>query len=203
MARGARLLVLWLALALGGCVMFEQPPARLRCDPELAGRWVPLPDNPQDKIPPGAKGHVDIDGHCNVQVHETGKPRPRELRALGFKLDQQRYLAFDFKDLTSLLADPDSPAPLPQGLPERAVTLASYRFQGDVLEIATLDTSHAIEQIRAGKLEGREIDTGNFLFTGRRSELRSLLRQHPDLFQSFAAEDHPMRLRRARPGELP
>ena len=39
------LALLLLALPLlGGCLMFERPPAPLVCDQALVGRWLPLPD---------------------------------------------------------------------------------------------------------------------------------------------------------------
>ena len=41
------------ASLLTGCVMFEQAPAPLTCDPDLLGRWIPLPDSPQDRVPLG------------------------------------------------------------------------------------------------------------------------------------------------------
>lgn len=200
----SRRLAILLALALGGCVMFEQPPASLRCDSELVGRWIPLADDSPGKAPTGPGDYLLVDARCHASNHETGKPDPREFRALGFMLGQQRYLAFDFKDLTSLLsAATDNPASLPKGLPARAVALAHYRIRDDVLEVAMLDYNRAIEQIRAGKLKAREIDASNFIFSGRQARLRALLREHPDLFQSLDAKDGPMRLRRAKPGDLP
>ena len=208
MARKLQLSVVLLALAslLGGCVMFEQPPAPLRCDPELVGRWVPLPDGMQDKNKSslGPEDHADIDARCHVRIHETSKLDPREFRALGFSLGQKRYLAFDFSDLSIILdASPDRSTTPPEGLPAGAVTLVGYRIRGDVLEIVTLDNNRAIDLIRSGKQKARELDASSFIFSGKPAELRALLRKHPDLFGDFDAEDGPMRLRRAKPGELP
>ena len=45
--------VLLAASLLAGCVMFEQAPAPLTCDPALVGHWIPLPDSPQDRVPLG------------------------------------------------------------------------------------------------------------------------------------------------------
>ena len=62
------------ASLLGGCVMFEQPPAPLACDPALVGRWIPLPNSPQDRIPLGKDDHADVDSACRVRLHDAAPP---------------------------------------------------------------------------------------------------------------------------------
>ncbi|MFT3668122.1 MAG: hypothetical protein QM795_05955 [Pseudoxanthomonas sp.] len=59
------------ASLLTGCVMFEQAPAPLACDPDLVGRWIPLPDSPQDRVP---LGKDDVRGsRCTLP-----RPPPRQ-----------------------------------------------------------------------------------------------------------------------------
>ena len=65
--------VLLAASLLAGCVMFEQTPAPLTCDPALVGHWIPLPDSPQDRVPLGKDDYADVDATCHVRLRDNNR----------------------------------------------------------------------------------------------------------------------------------
>lgn len=131
--------------------------------------------------------------------------------ALGFRLDGKRYLALDQAAMRDLFND-NKPAAKPSKVPDTAVVLVKYRIVGDVLELALADMTYVVEQAKTGKLKVREADTMVYLAEGDRVALRSLLADHPDLFEN---DDAPLgdaesntsgryfRLRRASAGAAP
>ena len=190
------------ALPMAGCVMFAQPPAPLACDAELAGRWIPLPDSPQDKVPLGKGDYAEVDAHCHVRLRDSAKAEQPEFDALGFKLDGQRYLALGFKDMDGLFATEPARPTTAKGMPPTAVTLLKYRIQGDQLEIAMLDVVQIMQRVDQGTLKARETDASSYLFEGDPRQLQALLSDNPDLFDDFGGKDKTLRMRRARAGEL-
>jgi hypothetical protein len=198
--------VAFLLLAIGsltGCVMFAQPPAPLTCDADLVGRWIPLPDSPQDKVPLGKDDHADVDAQCHVRLRDSAKTAQPEFDALGFTLDDQRYLALGFKELDGLFAaSAQTPPTESKGMPASAVTLIKYRIRGDELEIAVLDVVQVMQRIEQGTLKARETDTSTYLFEGGPKKLQALLAANPDLFDEFGGKDKTLRMRRATAGEL-
>jgi hypothetical protein len=195
-----------LLLALGslsGCVMFAQPPAPLTCDADLVGRWIPLPDSPQDKVPLGADDYADVDAQCHVRLRDSAKTAQPEFDALGFSVGDQRYLALGFKELDGLFAaSAQTPGTSPKSMPATAVTLIKYRIRGDQLEIAMLDVVQVMQRIEQGTLKARETDTSTYLFEGGPKKLQALLASNPDLFDAFDGRDRTLRMRRAAAGEL-
>ena len=96
----SRIAVMLLAICtMGGCVMFEQPPAPLVCDPALVGRWIPLPDSPQDRVPLGKDDYADVDATCRVRLHDEARTDAPQFAALGFELDGERYLALRHREV--------------------------------------------------------------------------------------------------------
>lgn len=210
--RVLRGLIALLALPLlAGCLMLERAPADLSCDPDLAGRWVPLP-NSSAQNPLGRDDYAQVDGKCRVTLVDDKNMADRPgFTALGFRLDGKRYLALDQAAMRQLFND-DKPAAKPSKVPDTAVVLVKYRIVGDVLELALADMTYVVEQAKAGKLKVREADTMVYLAEGDRAAMRSLLADHPDLFENdeaptTGAESNTsgryFRLRRASTGASP
>lgn len=193
---------LLVAGALGGCVMFEQPPAPLACDPALVGRWIPLPGSPQDRVPLGKDDYAEVDAACRVRLHDAGRADAPQFDALGFELDGDRYLALGFKDLEGLFGTGKAAAPpIPDGMPAAAVTLLKYRISDDTLQIAMLDTVDIMQRVQQGSLKAREADASSYVFEGAPAQLRALLQSEPDLFDAFDGRDKTLRMRRAKEGK--
>ncbi len=188
---------------LSGCVMFEQPPAPLACDPALVGRWIPLPDSPQDKVPLGKDDHADIDARCHVRLRDNTRTDEPAFDALGFEIDGERYLALGFDELEGLFATGKTTPPPPKGMPAGAVTLLKYRIRDDILQIAMLDTAAIMQRVQQGTLKARETDASTYLFEGRPEQLRDLLRRHPELFDAFDGNAKTLRMRRVKSGASP
>lgn len=196
---------------LAGCLMFERAPADLACDPDLAGRWVPLPNNDAQN-PLGRDDYALVDGKCRVSLVDDKNMKDRPgFTALGFRLDGKRYLALDQAAMRELFNDNKPPAK-PSTLPATAVVLVKYRIVGDVLELALADMGYVVDQAKAGKLKVRETDTMVYLAEGDRASMRALLADHPDLFESDDAapadaqgntSGRYFRLRRAGSGATP
>lgn len=196
---------------LAGCLMFERAPADLSCDTDLTGRWIPLPNNDAQN-PLGRDDYALIDGKCRVSLVDDKNRSDRPgFTALGFRLDGKRYLALDQAAMRELFNDNKPPAK-PSTLPATAVVLVKYRIVGEVLELALADMSYVVDQAKAGKLKVRETDTMVYLAEGDRAAMRSLLTDHPDLFESdeaspAGAESNSsgryFRLRRASTGTTP
>ena len=189
------------ACTLGGCVMLEQPPAPLACDPALVGRWIPLPDSPQDRVPLGKDDHADVDATCHVRLHDAARADAPQFDALGFELEGERYLALGFKELEGLFGNSKADAPpIPNGMPTGAVTLLKYRIHDDTLQIAMLDTVDIMQRVQQGSLKAREADASTYVFEGKPEQLRRLLQSEPSLFDAFDDRD-TLRLRRAKDGK--
>lgn len=194
--------VLLVACTLGGCVMFEQPPAPLACDPALVGRWIPLPDSPQDRVPLGKDDYADVDATCRVRLHDEARTDAPQFTALGFELDGQRYLALGYRELEGLFGTGKAAAPpIPKGIPPGAVTLLKYRIRNDTLQIAMLDTVDIMQRVQQGSLKAREADASTYVFEGRPEQLRALLQSEPALFDAFDGRDKTLRMRRAKDGK--
>lgn len=188
--------------ALGGCVMFEQPPAPLACDPALVGRWIPLPDSPQDRVPLGKDDYAEVDAACRVRLHDDARADAPQFDALGFELGGERYLALGFKELEGLFGTGKAAAPpIPNGMPAGAVTLLKYRISNDTLQIAMLDTVDIMQRVQQGSLKAREADASTYVFEGKPEQLRKLLQSEPALFDAFDGRDKTLRMRRAKDGK--
>lgn len=190
-------------LMLAGCVMFERPPAPLICDPALVGRWIPLADSPQDKVPLGKDDYAEVDARCHVRLRDNNRTDEPGFDALGFEIDGERYLALGFKELEGLFATGKTAPPTPKGMPASAVTLLKYRIRDDTLQIAMLDTVAIMQRVQQGTLKARETDASTYLFEGRPEQLRDVLRAHPELFDAFDGGNKTLRMRRAGDGAKP
>lgn len=193
--------VLLAASLLAGCVMFEQAPAPLTCDPALVGHWIPLPDSPQDRVPLGKDDYADVDATCHVRLRDNNRQDEPGFDALGFEVDGDRYLALGFEELEGLFGTGKEAAPpIPKGMPAGAVTLLKYRIHDDTLQIAMLDTVAIMQRVQQGGLKARETDASTYLFEGSPAQLRDLLRRHPELFDAFDGKAKTLRMRRAKAG---
>jgi len=194
--------VLMTAAMLAGCVMFEHAPAPLACDPALVGRWIPLPDSAQDRIPLGKDDYAEVDAACRVRLHDDGRADSPQFAALGFELEGDRYLALGFSELEGLFGTGKAATPpIPKGMPAGAVTLLKYRIHDDILQIAMLDTVDIMQRVQDGSLKAREVDASTYLFEGRPERLRTLLQAEPGLFDTFDGRDKTLRMRRAKTGK--
>ncbi len=191
------------ASLLTGCVMFEQAPAPLACDPDLVGRWIPLPDSPQDRVPLGKDDVAEVDARCHVRLRDNNHRDEPGFDALGFQLDGERYLALGFEELESLFGTSQEAPPTPKGMPAGAVTLLKYRIHDDTLQIAMLDTVTIMQRVQQGGLKARETDASSYLFEGKPEQLRDLLRKHPELFEAFDGKAKTLRMRRAKADKRP
>lgn len=192
---GLSLLLLSLAL-LGGCVMFERPPAPLACNPQLGGNWIVPPGPTPAELPMHSGDRVVVDAACQVSLKRAAGQRGG-FRALGFSLGEQHYLALSQHDLDSLFAVTAAPAAR-SGTPDAAVFLLQYRFQGDQLEIAMPDIAHTLHEIEQGRLRATRIDSSAYLLLGSENALQKLLAREPALFEAFGS-GRPLNLRRAAP----
>lgn len=198
------LTVLLLAASLlTGCVMFEQAPAPLACDPALVGRWIPLPDSPQDRVPLGKDDYAEVDAGCHVRLRDNNRRDEPGFDALGFEVDGDRYLALGFKELEGLFGTGQDAPPIPKGMPAGAVTLLKYRIRDDTLQIAMLDTVTIMQRVQQGTLKARETDASTYLFEGGPAQLRGLLGKHPELFDAFDGKAKTLRMRRAGADKRP
>jgi len=188
------------ASLLAGCVMFEQAPAPLACDPALVGRWIPLPTSPQDRVPLGKDDYAEVDARCHVRLHDKDRREQPGFDALGFEVDGDRYLALGFTQLEGLFGTGQEAPPIPKGMPAGAVTLLKYRIRDDTLQIAMLDTVTIMQRVQQGDLKARETDASTYLFEGNPGQLRDLLRKHPELFDAFDGKAKTLRMRRAKAG---
>ncbi|KRA44393.1 hypothetical protein [Pseudoxanthomonas sp. Root630] len=192
--------VILAASLLGGCVMFEQAPAPLACDPALVGRWIPLSDSPQDRVPLGKDDYADVDAQCHVRLRDNNRRDEPSFDALGFEVDGDRYLALGFKELEGLFGTGKEAPPTPKGMPAGAVTLLKYRIHDDTLQIAMLDTVTIMQRVQQGSLKARETDASTYLFEGDPRRLRDLLRRYPELFEAFDGKAKTLRMQRAKAG---
>lgn len=183
--------------ALAGCLMFEQAPADLGCDADLAGRWVPLPGNEQSTMPLGRDDYVQVDAQCNVTLVDDKNmaQRPR-FAARSFALDGERYIALNQAAMRQLFNDTQAPAK-PAKLPAGSMLLVKYRIVSGVVELALPDISYVVDAVKDGSLKARETDSMVYLAQGDRTALRALIAAHPKLFESFSPESRNLRLRRA------
>ena len=191
------LALLLLALPLlGGCLMFERPPAPLVCDQALVGRWLPLPGTQSGGSPLGREDYVQVDAKCTATLvdDKNMKDRP-SFPALGFSLDGARYLALNQTAMRQLFNDTQAPAK-PSKLPPQAVMLVKYHIDNGVLEVALPDATTVTDLIGKQQLKAREIDSTYYLVEGDPAAMRKVLADH-DLFGGFADADRPLRLRRA------
>ncbi|MBD9477713.1 hypothetical protein [Pseudoxanthomonas sp. PXM02] len=191
--------VLAAACLLSGCVMFEQSPAALTCDPALVGRWIPLPGDLY-KVPL-ENDYVEVDATCRARLADADAPTDGApaFNARGFELDGARYLVLGFDDMEGLFGtDRAATPPIPKGMPAGAVTLLKYRIRNDTLQIAMLDTVDIMQRVQQGSLKAREADASTYVFEGSPDQLRKLLASEPALFDAFDGRDKTLRMRRAK-----
>ncbi|HET6783799.1 MAG TPA: hypothetical protein VFH12_08190, partial [Pseudoxanthomonas sp.] len=90
-----RPLLMLLPLLLGGCVVFERPPAPLTCDARLEGRWLPIANSPEEaaKLTQDDYALVDARCHATVSMSQIGSnPASKaEIEVSGFELGGEHY----------------------------------------------------------------------------------------------------------------
>lgn len=200
MSKRVRLLLMLLPLWLGGCVVFERPPAPLACDARLQGRWLPIPNTPEEGAKLTAQDYAVVDAQCRATVSMSqlgNSPASRtEIEVRGFALGGEHYFALDEQSLTRLFARGSAPDPAQEKkLPPTAVTLVRYRIEDDVVTLATIDAATVKDMTGSGGLQATALDEFNYLIPGDEKALRDILLANPRLFENSGSP--PMRMRRA------
>lgn len=189
---------------LAGCVAFERAPAALTCDPQLQGRWLPLPNTPAETAELTADDYALVDAQCRATVSMSKIADKAasviEIDVPGFKLGGERYLALDEDDVGKLFASGPMPTKA-SALPGSAVVLVRYRIEGDTLSLATIDFDTVKKKVDGRRLAATPLDEFSYLIPGSERDLQKLLRAHPDLFQQD--DGPPMKMRRAQEVSLP
>jgi hypothetical protein len=205
MSQRLRLLLLLLPLWLGGCVVFERPPAPLACDARLEGRWLPIANSAEETAKLTQDDYALVDARCHATVSMSqigGKPGSKtEIDVPGFELGGERYFALNEQSITRLFArESAADAPQEKKLPPDAVVLVRYRIEGDVLTLATADPDTVKKLSDERSLRATALDQFNYLIPGDEAALREVLLAHPALFGKSASP--PMKMRRAGGGNV-
>jgi hypothetical protein len=203
MSKLARLLLILLPLWLGGCVVFERPPAPLACDARLEGRWLPISNTAEEAAKLTAEDYAVVDGGCHatVSMSQVGgnPPSKTDIEVLGFALGGEHYFALDEESVTGLFArGPAADSSQKKKLPPTAVTLVRYRIEGEVITLTTVDAEAVGKMSEQRTLDARALDQFNYLIPGDEKTLREVLLAHPELFENTRSP--PMRMRRASRG---
>jgi len=185
-----------LTTMLGGCVMFERAPMALSCDPDLVGRWLPLPAEGQQDTPLGPDDYADVQPGCRALLSDAASGQSPRFNALGFRDGGHRYLAFGRQDLDSLFRAMPEP-PHSADLAPEAVFLTRYRIQDDVLEVALPNLVQVLGEMADLTVATDPAQPTVRMFEGTPDQLLALLRQHPDLFDDFDRAAKVLRMRRA------
>lgn len=191
-------------LWLSGCVTFERAPADLSCDARLVGRWLPVPNTPEEAAGLTTDDYALVDPQCGVTLSMSQASdksvRTTQVDARGFALDDQHYLVLSDADVTklftqSLPAGQEPPPALRNRQPTSSATLVRYRIEGDVFSFALIDYETVEALVKEKALVADTADQFNYRITGDAAHLREVLRRHPELFKEDP--DKPMRMRRA------
>ncbi|KAF1708023.1 hypothetical protein CSC73_10375 [Pseudoxanthomonas sacheonensis] len=189
-----------LPLCLGGCVVFERPPAPLACDARLEGRWLPIANSAEEAAKLTQDDYAVVDARCHATVSMSqigGNPASKaEIEVPGFELGGEHYFALSEGDVARLFARGlAADAPQEKKLPPAAVTLVRYRIEGDVLTMATVDSDTVKKLSDERGLKATALDQFNYLIPGDEAALREVLLAHPGLFAKSGSP--PMKMRRA------
>lgn len=195
-----RPLLLMLPLWLGGCVVFERPPAPLACDARLEGRWLPVANSAEEAAKLTQNDYAIVDAQCHATVSMSqigGNPASKaEIEVTGFELGGERYFALNEQSITRLFARGSAAdAPQEKKLPPAAVALVRYRIEGDVLTMATVDADTVKKMSDERGLKATALDEFNYVIPGDEATLREVLLAHPGLFGKSGSP--PMKMRRA------
>lgn len=176
--------------------MFERAPMALSCDPDLVGRWLPLPAEGQQDTPLGPDDYAQVQPGCRALLSDAVNKQSSQFNALGFRDGEHRYLAFGRQDLDSLFRAMPEPPHTAELAPE-AVFLTRYRIQDDVLEVALPNLVQVMGGMAELTVAADPAQPTVRMFEGTPDELLALLRQHPDLFDEFERTAKVLRMRRA------
>lgn len=195
-----RPLLMLLPLLLGGCVVFERPPAPLACDARLEGRWLPIANSTEEAAKLTQDDYAVVDARCHATVSMSqvgGNPASKaEIEVPGFELGGERYVALNEESIARLFArGTAADTPQEKKLPPAAVTLVRYRIEGDVLTLATVDADTVKKMIEERGLKATALDQFNYVIPGDEATLRKVLLAHPELFEK--SDSPPMRMKRA------
>lgn len=198
-----RPLLMLLPLLLGGCVVFERPPAPLTCDARLDGRWLPIANSPEEaaKLTQDDYALVDAQCHATVSMSQIGSnPASKaEIEVSGFELGGEHYFVLTEESVAQLFARGSAGLAQETKLPSTAVTLVRYRIEGDVLTLATVDADTVKKMSEERGLKATALDEFNYLIPGDEATLRKVLLDHPELFGKSGSP--PMKMRRAAAGK--
>jgi hypothetical protein len=193
-----------LPLMLGGCVVFERPPAPLTCDAQLVGRWLPVTDSAEEAAKLTEDDYALVDARCHATVSMSqigGNPASKaEIEVTGFELGGERYFALNEESIIRLFARGSTADARPEKkLPPSAVALVRYKIEGDVLTLVTMDPDALRKTIEERGLKATALDEFSYMIPGDEAALRKVLLSHPGLFGK--SDSPPMRMRRAAAGK--
>lgn len=204
MLRTSHITLCLLLPLLGACVMLERAPTALTCDPDLAGRWIPLAGD-DERNPLGREDYALVDAQCRVALIDDRNISERpSFTARGFRVGEARYLALSQDDMRGLFNDRSPPKP--SGLPETAVLPVKYRFVDEVIELELPDLEYVRDLVAQGKLKALELNA--LVVQGEDDALLAMLAEHPAMFDSTEPlpdgttgmrDSYRFRLRRAGP----
>lgn len=199
-----RPLLMLLPLMLGGCVVFERPPAPLACDAQLVGRWLPVTASAEEAAKLTEDDYALVDARCHATVSMSqigGNPTSKaEIEVTGFELGGERYFALNEESIIRLFAPGSAADARPEKkLPPSAVALVRYKIEGDVLTLVTMDPDALRKTIEEHGLKATTLDEFSYIIPGDEAALRKVLLMHPGLFGK--SDSPPMQMRRAAAGE--
>lgn len=202
--RTSRFVLCLMLPLLGACVMLERAPTTLSCDPDLAGRWIPLASD-DARNPLGRDDYAQVDAQCRVTLvddkHMSERP---SFTARGFRVGDARYIALSQADMRELFNDRSPPKP--SDIPESAVLPVKYRFVGDVIELDLADLEYVQDLVARGELKALKLNA--LVVQGEDQALLTLLAEHPAMFDpeaplpggvSQSRDSYRFRLRRTGP----
>jgi hypothetical protein len=188
-----------LPLLLGGCVVFERPPAPLACDARLEGRWLPIANTPEEAAKRTAEDYALVDARCHATVSMSqigSNPASKaEIEVSGFELGGEHYFVLTEESVAQLFARGSAGLAQETKLPSTAVTLVRYRIEDNVLTLATVDADTVKKMSEERGLRVKALDEFNYLIPGDEATLRKVLLAHPELFEK--SDSPPMRMKRA------
>jgi hypothetical protein len=188
-----------LPLLLGGCVVFERPPAPLACDVRLEGRWLPIANSTEEAAKLTQDDYAVVDARCHATVSMSqvgGNPASKaEIEVSGFELGGEHYFVLTEESVAQLFARGSASLAQETKLPSTAVTLVRYRIKDNVLTLATVDADTVKKMSEGRGLRVKALDEFNYLIPGDEATLRKVLLAHPELFEK--SDSPPMRMKRA------
>lgn len=167
------------ALLLGACQMttFDAAPiAAAGCDPELAGRWLSMDEDP------AKNGEVVlvVDAACQLVMESVQKDGVRRSEPTALHLGQHGLYRYGWVDARWALLQFDEE----HVVPETDVYLLRLARDGDRLTLWTTDDKAIAHAIIDGELTGDVVSNDRDLFNRLTETGDAALLDHPGLFKA-------------------